>query len=48
MDLENYIFPKGITLVYYTSFQGFVYDGISILQPSKEKKQTFSANSEEN
>ena len=35
MDLENCKFPKGITLVYDTGFEGLSYEGISILQPFK-------------
>lgn len=38
MDLENCVFPKGITLVYDTGFQGLLYDGVSILQPFKAQR----------
>jgi DDE superfamily endonuclease/Helix-turn-helix of DDE superfamily endonuclease len=38
MDLENCKFPKGITLVYDTGFQGLIYEDISILQPFKAQR----------
>ena len=38
MDLENCKFPKGITLVYDTGFQGLLYEGVSILQPFKAQR----------
>lgn len=38
MDLENCKFPKGIRLVYDTGFQGFLYDGVSILQLHKAQR----------
>ena len=38
MDLENCKFPKGITIVYDTGFQGLLYEGVSILQPHKAQR----------